>query len=45
MTATAGGRTESQFDSIGEFKVHYHIARGLHQMDAIARNRAEAELL
>ena len=45
MTATAEGGTESQFDSIGEFKVHYHIAKGLHQMDAIARNRAEAELL
>ena len=45
MTEAVGERTEPQFESVGEFKVHYHIAGGLHQMDAITRNKAEAELL
>lgn len=29
----------------GEFKVHYHLIGGEHQMDAVVRNRAESELL
>lgn len=29
----------------GEFKVHYHLNGGEHQMDAVVRNRAEGELL
>lgn len=29
----------------GEFKVHYHLIGGEHQMDAVIRNRAESELL
>lgn len=29
----------------GEFKVHYHLSDGAHRMDAVARNRAEGELL
>src|SRR5450830_781914 len=37
--------TGHQFGNVGEFKVHYHIVRGLHQIDAITRNKAEAELL
>ena len=29
----------------GEFKVHYYLNDGAHRMDAVARNRAEGELL
>lgn len=29
----------------GQFKVHYHLRGGIHQMDALARNKAEAETL
>jgi hypothetical protein len=29
----------------GEFKVHYHLPGGMHQMDAFTRNKAEGELL
>lgn len=29
----------------GQFKVHYHLRDGMHQMDALTRNKAEAETL
>lgn len=35
----------AELASVGELKIHYHIAGGRHQMDAITRNKAEAELL
>lgn len=38
-------QTAPEFVAAGEFKVHYQIADGLHVMDAISRNKAEAELL
>lgn len=38
---------EPSFESSddGQFKVHYHLRGGIHQMDALARNKAEAETL
>lgn len=32
-------------DEPGEFKIHYHLRGGMHQMDAFTRNKAEGELL
>jgi len=45
MTGDTGQEGESHFTGVGEFKVHYHIAGGAHEIDALTRNRAEAELL
>lgn len=45
MTEAVGDMTEPQTEEVGQFKVHYHLFGGLHQMDALVRNRAEAELL
>lgn len=45
MVPFGGEGSVSYQGTTGEFKVHYHLARGLHQIDAITRNKAEAELL
>lgn len=45
MTKHVEEIAEPRFETLGEFKVHYHLAEGLHQMDATTRNRAESELL
>jgi hypothetical protein len=45
MTGDIGQEVESHFRGVGELKVHYHIAGGAHEMDALTRNKAEAELL
>jgi hypothetical protein len=45
MTGDIGQEVESHFRGVGELKVHYHIAGGGHEMDALTRNKAEAELL
>lgn len=40
------GRGQSfQSSGEGQFKVHYHLRGSVHQMDALARNKAEAEML
>jgi hypothetical protein len=39
------GDIKKESMSTGEFKIHYHLAGGVHRMDAIVRNRAEGELL
>lgn len=45
MTEAVSDKTAPKIDDVGEFKVHYHLAGGVHQMDALVRNKAEAELL
>lgn len=45
MARTAEEGEMLHSDGVGEFRVHYQIAGGLHQMDAVTRNKAEAELL
>lgn len=44
MTGVAQ-RSEPEIGGVGELKVHYQIFGGLHLIDAVTRNKAEAELL
>lgn len=44
-TAVQDEDSPANSGEVGEFKVHYHIAGGMHRMDAATRNKAEAELL
>lgn len=45
MTGDTGQESECHSRGVGEFKVHYYMAGGAHEMDALTRNRAEAEML
>lgn len=42
---TEEAQAPAELASVGELKIHYQIAGGRHQIDAITRNKAEAELL
>lgn len=42
---TVSQESKDSHESVGEFKIHYHLQGGVHRMDAMLRNRAEGELL
>lgn len=45
MTDAVETPSDTWRDGAGELKVHYHLQGGVHQMDAVTRNKAEGELL